>query len=161
MSPIVPRFDEDNLLPGQILKEHDADNRQVIAPPASMVCDFCRATPIVWLYGCGEVTMSSVLAYDKHSGVVRPEDHKSDDAWAACAECKFLIDRSEVKKLADRSARAALANLREEQSEAVEHIPLARMRRELMHFQQVFWRNRRRSEDRAYVARRHGPDPGQ
>lgn len=153
--PLMPRFgdDPDDLMGFQILRDLSGHERELSAMPGREVCDFCHAPDPVWLFGCGDVTIMSVAAVG-HAGV---EDHNSQDEWTACEKCKFLVDRSQVKRLADRCARLMLDNMRTERPELADRLPpLREMRRDMTRLQQAFWKNRRRELDRPFVRRTHG-----
>lgn len=59
-----------------------------------MICDFCSQRPVVWSYHVFPIPVTSEVG-----GIV----HCTQDEWAACAECKSLIDAGARERLVDRS----------------------------------------------------------
>lgn len=156
MTPLMPRFgdDADDLMAHQILRDLNDHERELGAIPGREVCDFCNAADPVWQYGCEDVTLVTTMAVTPSA--VGSEDHNSTGEWAACEKCKFLVDRSEVKKLADRSARSTLESLKADHPELADHLPsLASVRRDTTELHQGFWKNRRRDLDRPFTRRQH------
>lgn len=130
----------------QMLIQHDEHHHEYATVPGRERCDFCSDGEIVWVYGADDATGVRIQVVGG-PGL----DAISTDAWGACKECKFFIDRAEVKKLADRSARMLI----KKDPDKAKGIPLARLRRTLMEVQQSFWRNRRPDEDRPFERRQH------
>jgi hypothetical protein len=132
---------------GKVLRRQGDGDSMLEPLPGREECDFCGDGDPVWVYGAGDARIITT------SDAISTEDQESVGGWLACEKCKFLIDRSEVKKLADRCAVAVLDRF------AAEGRPLptrASLRRSLLDIQQAFWKNRRRAEDRPFVRRQHG-----
>ena len=59
------------------------------------VCDFCSGTPVVWCYHVFPLP----IVVDTGVGVLAG----SKDDWAACADCKALVDDENREALFERS----------------------------------------------------------
>jgi hypothetical protein len=59
--------------------------------PGQWVCDFCCNPGPTWQYPCGPVLLAG-----------NPNATASDDEWAACDECRALIDARNVGSLVER-----------------------------------------------------------
>jgi hypothetical protein len=65
-----------------------------------LVCDFCSATSPEWRYTSAPFQMFVSGEKDEKPAIVT---YNSDDQWAACSECKEIVEAGERERLAVRS----------------------------------------------------------
>jgi hypothetical protein len=80
----------------------------LIEHPSALVCDFCSAVPIRWLYKC-----QTIITHDGKT------TYEHDD-WTACETCAALIESNDWDGLIDRAAKAYYAKHPEDAETAAE-----------------------------------------